>query len=190
VDLTNNSSQLGSLATTIPFVAEDLSANLRHSNIPVMARGAIEMINELLQVLRRPGLQKAVGVMETDADRGLIMTLEKLARQGHLTMNTVNAFRLSVIAERLVRAIGACPAPVSRDYLLVFGQLATQYQVMYNMTVGEEVQSGQNPSGFRTERSVAANPHYPTQQPTTIGPAPVTKRWGFRLDLSIELRRS
>lgn len=164
--------EFAALTTLIPAVAENMSGTLVASQIPMVAKDAIEMVQGLMVVLRMPGLQRAAGVVETDPDTGVIKFLNKT-----VDTTVANAFRLAVVAERLVKAIGVCPqaGQIGSDYLTVFGQLAVQYRTLYELTAGEEV--GQKAEGFRPAPSVA----------TPLSQEQPRRRWSF--SVSLEFRR-
>jgi len=159
------------LGTLIPAVASHMSTALTQSRVPAIARGAIEMVEALMEVLRMQGIQSAAGVWspDQDPDTGVIRFLEK-----KVDASVGSAFQLAIIAEQMVRLIGICPQPgqIDADYLEAFGQLAVQYQTLHALVTGQGV-SGKPDAGFRPEASMA------TEQ---------TRRWSFTLNLSF--RRS
>lgn len=167
--------EFAALSTFLPAVAENLSQQLVASKVPVVAKDAIVMVQDLMVVLRTPGLQRAAGVFENDPDVGVIKFLQKT-----VDPRVGNAFRLSVVAERLVRAIAVCPQPGMMDanYLSVFGQLAVQYRALYELVSGDTTEVGQKPEhGFRPEKSVA----------TPLVQEQPRRRWSF--SVSLEFRR-
>jgi hypothetical protein len=168
VDISADASAFAGLETHIPLLAEEISTNMIASRMPELAKRHIQMVADLMAILKNPVLQAYAGIVGASSlDEGAVMLLSKL-----LGPSIANKVRLALAYESFVAALAECPAVMEPDYLKVIGILAARLNSLFEIVQpNREVPAEKAIMPFRRTQDVVA--------PSI----------GFSLNLSIVWRR-
>lgn len=175
------SADFAAMGTLIPAIAQSVSTNVSTgpgANIPMVAKGAVEMMDAQWELLKSKELQAAINVWkaESTADAGAIAFLRRFGPQIAGGADIASGYQLAQVAESLIllltRAAEQRTPAQQKQFEQAFGVLALQYRTLYPLVFPEVEKGGAGASagGFRSGRPLAA--------------APASKRWHLNIDLS------
>jgi hypothetical protein len=187
----SESADFAAMGTLIPAIAQSVSTNVSTgpgANIPMVAKGAVEMMDAQWAILKGRELQEAINVWKGDkaADAGAIAFLRRFGPHIAGGADIANAYQLAQIAESLILLLTHAAETRSpaqqKQFEQAFGVLALQYRTLYPLVFPETEKGGAGVTtgGFRSERAVE-----PAGQV-------VNRRWSINIDLSFgfSFRRS
>ncbi len=120
----------GALQHLLPAVAEHMGRQFQTGFGVSIAQRAIEMHNSLLELLKDSDVQQACHISATDPDMGALKLLER-----YVNKHAQAVYRLAMVVEGLIYALGQCPAPheMDRDYLTLVGSMALEYKTLFEL---------------------------------------------------------